>query len=73
MTQADKKRIGFKPEKGQSGWARLCQNSGTDKKRRPEQAKSINELSGHGFSFNKKSNMYEKKVKLKSLYFTFTR
>merc|ERR1711991_153033 len=35
VTAMDKKRIGYKPEKGQSQWTRACQNSGNDKKRRP--------------------------------------
>ena len=37
MMKVDKDRIGFKPEKGQNQWSRSCQNSGTDKKRRPDQ------------------------------------
>ena len=35
ITALDKKRLAFKPEKGQSQWTRSCQNSGKDKKRRP--------------------------------------
>lgn len=66
MAQMDKKRIGFKPEKGQSGWTRLCQNSGRDKRRRPEQVNSADDLLAIGFNFNKKSGTYEKKVKLKN-------
>jgi len=67
MTQLDKKRIGFKPEKGQSQWTRACQNSGTDKKRRPQQFTSANmeELIKAGYHFNKKNGQYEKKITIK--------
>ncbi len=37
MAQLDKKRLGFTPEEGQNQWTRSCQNSGNDKKRRPQQ------------------------------------
>ena len=33
ITSLDKKRLGFKPEKGQNQYTRSCQNSGKDKKR----------------------------------------
>ena len=68
MTQIDKKRIGFKPEKGQNQWTRSCQNSGNDKKRRPQQYTTLNmdELLKKGYTFSKKTGMYEKKVILKS-------
>jgi hypothetical protein len=64
MTQFDKRRIGFKPEKGQNQWTRSCQNSGDDKKRRPQQYVSNNmeELLKKGYYFNKKAGQYEKKV-----------
>jgi hypothetical protein len=67
MTQLDKKRIGFKPEKGQNQWTRSCQNSGTDKKRRPQQYTNQNfeELNKKGYKFNNKTGMYEKKITLK--------
>jgi hypothetical protein len=65
MTQLDKKRIGFKPEKGQNQWTRSCQNSGNDKKRRPQQYISTNELSKNGFKFNKKIGIYEKMMTMK--------
>ena len=67
MTQIDKKRIGFKPEKGQNQWTRSCQNSGNDKKRRPQQYTTLNmdELLKKGYTLNKKTGMYEKKVILK--------
>lgn len=64
MTQVDKRRIGFKPEKGQNQWTRSCQNSGDDKKRRPQQYNSNNmeELIKNGYHLNKKTGQYEKKV-----------
>ena len=66
MTQLDKKRIGFKPEKGQNQWTRSCQNSGDDKKRRPQQYTNLNldKLLQRGYKINKATGMYEKKVKV---------
>ena len=66
MTKIDKQRIGFKPEKGQNQWTRSCQNSGEDKKRQPLQFNHVDELLKHGFSFNKKSGEFEKKVIIKN-------
>lgn len=67
MAQIDKLRIGFKPEKGQNQWTRSCQNSGTDKKRRPQQYNSLNigELIKKGYKLNKKTGSYEKKIQVK--------
>ena len=67
MTQLDKRRIGFKPEKGQNQWTRSCQNSGDDKKRRPQQYSSANmdELLKQGYLYNKRSGNYEKRVIVK--------
>lgn len=67
MAQLDKRRIGFKPEKGQNQWTRACQNSGNDKKRRPQQYTSFNmdELLKKGYVLNKKTGNYERKVTLK--------
>lgn len=64
MTQLDKKRIGFKPEKGQNQWTRSCQNSGNDKKRRPQQFhnSNIDDMLRKGYKMNKKTGMYERKV-----------
>jgi len=62
MTQLDKQRIGFKPEKGQNQWTRSCQNSGTDKKRRPQQFNSMEELIKAGFILNKKTGEFERKA-----------
>ncbi len=67
LISVDKRRIGFKPEEGQSQWTRACQNSGTDKRRQPHPFKSsnINKLIEMGYKFNKKSGMYEKKILVK--------
>jgi hypothetical protein len=67
MTQMDKRRIGFKPEKGQNQWTRSCQNSGNDKKRRPQQYNMSNmgELIKKGYTLNKKTGVFEKKTILK--------
>jgi len=63
MTQIDKRRIGFKPEKGQNQWTRSCQNSGNDKKRRPQQynTTTMDQLIKKGYVYNKKLDIYEKK------------
>lgn len=66
MAQIDKKRIGFKPEKGQNQWTRSCQNSGTDKKRRPQQYLVLDDILAQGFKLNKKTGIYEKTITLKS-------
>lgn len=67
MTQLDKRRIGFKPEQGQNQWTRSCQNSGNDKKRRPQQYSTANmdEMIKQGYFLNKKTGNYEKRVMLK--------
>ena len=67
MTQIDKRRIGFKPEKGQNQWTRSCQNSGNDKKRRPQQFSSVNmdELIRKGYHYNKRTGAYEQRMVLK--------
>jgi len=65
MTQLDKERIGFKPEKGHNQWTRSCQNSGTDKKRQPQQYtdQTVDKLVKSGYKFNPQNGEYEKKVK----------
>ena len=65
ITALDKKRLGFKPEKGQNQWTRSCQNSGTEKRRRPQTFTSIDDLLAEGFKLNKNTGLYEKTVKLK--------
>ena len=42
MAKVDKQRLGFKPEKGQNQYTRACQNSGNNKKRRPQQYNTSN-------------------------------
>jgi len=68
MTQVDKRRLGFKPEKGQNQWTRACQNSGTDKKRRPQQYNNntVEQLLTKGYTYNKVKDTYEKRIKLDS-------
>lgn len=63
MTLIDKRRIGFKPEKGQNQWTRSCQNSGDDKKRRPQQYSMtmMDQLIKRGYVYNKKTDVFEKK------------
>ena len=67
ITALDKKRLAFKPEKGQSQWSRSCQNSGTDKKRRPKviPGDQPEKLIKMGFKFNKQSGFYEREIELK--------
>lgn len=65
MASADKRRIGYKPEKGQSHYTRVCQNSGDTQRRRPQQYMDIEELQKLGYSYNKSSGTYERKVILK--------
>jgi len=67
MTQLDKQRIGFKPEKGQNQWTRSCQNSGNDKKRRPQQynTRNMSELLQKEFKLNKKTGNFERKTVMK--------
>jgi hypothetical protein len=68
MIQIDKKRLGFKAEEGQNPWSRSCQNSGKDKRRRPQlfNQKNIDELLKKGYILNKKTGEYEKKVIIKN-------
>jgi hypothetical protein len=60
ITKIDKERIGFKPDKGQNQWSRLCQNSG-DINRRPVPYTTPDELIKKGFVNN--NGEYERKVK----------
>ena len=66
ITALDKKRLAFKPEKGQSQWTRSCQNSVKDKKRRPVilPGDQLEKLIKLGYKFNKESGFYEKIVTL---------
>ncbi len=67
ITSLDKARLGFKPEKGQNQWTRSCQNSGNDKKRRPEltPGDQVEKLVKDGYKLNKQSGFYEKAVEMK--------
>ncbi len=67
ITSLDKARLGFKPEKGQNQWTRSCQNSGTDKKRRPDitPGDQIEKLVKDGYKLNKQNGYYEKSVEMK--------
>jgi len=66
ITAIDKKRLGFKPEKGQNQWTRSCQNSGNDKKRRPDiiSSNNIEKLIKLGYKLNQKTGFYERMVEL---------
>jgi hypothetical protein len=67
ITSLDKARLGFKPEKGQNQWTRSCQNSGTDKKRRPDitPGDQIEKLIKEGYKLNQKTGFYERAVEMK--------
>ena len=67
ITALDKNRLGYKPEKGQNQWTRNCQNSGNDKKRRPDisQDDQIDKLIKEGYKLNEKSGFYERIVDVK--------
>lgn len=58
-------RINYKPKQGQNYYKRVCQNSGTDQRRRPLQYTDddIDELIKQGYKMNKATGMYEKKTK----------
>lgn len=64
ITKIDKERIGFKPEKGQNQWSRLCQNSG-DINRRPIPYTNPDELIKKGFV--NVNGEYERKVKKQTI------
>src|ERR1700733_5377236 len=67
MTSIDKKRLSYKAEEDQNQWTRNCQNSGDDKKRRPQQILNVEELTKMGYTWNDKlDNLnfghYERKI-----------
>ena len=68
ITSLDKLRLGFKPTEDQNQWTRCCQNSGKDKRRRPQQYSSQNmsELIKKGYTFNKKTQEWERIVTMKN-------
>ena len=67
ITNLDKDRLGFKPDKGQNQWTRSCQNSGTDNKRRPDiyPEDQLPKLLSLGYKLNSKTGYYEKQVLVK--------
>jgi hypothetical protein len=67
ITGLDKDRLGFKPDKGQNQWTRSCQNSGNDKKRRPDitPQDQLAKLLADGYKLNNKTGYYEKNVEMK--------
>ncbi len=67
MTSIDKKRLSYKAEEDQNQWTRNCQNSGDDKKRRPQQFLNSEELQKLGYVWKEsldefKFGYYERKV-----------
>lgn len=64
ITAMDKKRLGFRPDKGQNQWTRSCQNSGDNKKRQPK-VLTQEEFMKLGFKLNKATGIYEKTVQYK--------
>lgn len=65
-TALDKARLGFRPEKGQNGWPRSCQNSGLQK-RQPDiiSNENVEKLINKGYKLNKTTGFYEKQVEIK--------
>lgn len=66
MAQLDKRRLGYKPTKSSNQWTRMCQNSGKEKRRRPQQYTDIGDLMKKGYVYNKGTDMYEKTITLKN-------
>ena len=66
MTKTDKDRLGFKPQKGENNWGRLCQNSGKIK-RRPliYTDNNIKDLLNQGYIYNENTKNYELKTSVK--------
>ncbi|QTF49239.1 putative early transcription factor large subunit [Acanthamoeba polyphaga mimivirus] len=71
MTNIDRKRLTSKTEDDQNQWTRDCQNSGEDKKRRPQQFLNVEELQKLGYVWNPKLGdinfgHYERKIMVDS-------
>lgn len=62
MKYKDINRIGFKPQKGNLQYSRMCQNS-ADVKRKPLMINSVDELIKKGYKYNDKTKLYEKSYK----------
>jgi len=67
MKEKDKERLGFKSDKGENNWGRLCQNSGKIK-RRPLilNDDNIKDLINLGYTYNNKTKNYELKTTIKT-------
>ena len=67
ITNLDKARLGFRPEKGQNQWTRSCQNSGNNNKRRPDiyPSDQLAKLLSLGYKLNPKTKYYEKEIVIK--------
>lgn len=51
IISVDKKRLGYKADIDQNQWTRNCQNSGTDKLRRPDQITNTDQLLAAGYTW----------------------
>src|SRR5690606_19975253 len=63
MTLLDKERLSYKSAINDNNWSRLCQNSGENERRRPQQHLSSDSLIKEGYKYNKKSGYFEKTYK----------
>ena len=59
MTNIDRKRLGYKADENQNQWSRNCQNSGDDKKRRPQQFLKVEDLMKLGYYWVDKLDEYD--------------
>lgn len=59
ITAIDPKRLNYKADEDQNQWTRNCQNSGDDKKRRPQQFLNVEELLSLGYVWNDKLENFE--------------
>lgn len=58
MAAIDKKRLSYKADEDQNQWTRNCQNSGNDKKRRPQQYLGEEDLISKGYKWVDKLGEY---------------
>lgn len=59
MISIDKKRLSYKADEDQNQWTRNCQNSGHDKKRRPQLFLNVDELKKIGYEWNDKLGEFQ--------------
>ena len=59
MTAIDKKRLSYNADEDQNQWTRNCQNSGDDKKRRPQQFLNAEDLVKLGYVWNDKLENFQ--------------